>query len=432
MIDASLAAAIAAAPAGSAPEPAPADGFGDLLGQLLAATTAAMEQVAAATLTVAAEAATPAGNAGTGTVGGADAPAAGGGAEVPAGNTGGTEQAATVTLGALVLASPRAAGTAAGGKDQDVARGGEQADGVDAMTELPEQARDAKAASAAWHAAQSARAQAPVLSAVVLAAAPDAPASAPAAPGGTIGGSAAQDTAITGLDAPAAPAPAATPQERRDARAEARMEAPAEAGNTQAAVEHHGAEQALADIAATRLSNAERPRAQGAQANAPVSGIDGAASQAGESAATAAEVAQAGPSTELFASGALRRVLEAVEAAEHRPPPNTMAVDIPGEGAEDALRLMVTVRGTVVEVSTQGERGLPPGWARPLAEALEQRGMTLDGFGAQDAAARGRGDAAGDERRDGRPRATPRERAALAPARATQTLSTASDGALRL
>ena len=427
MIDASLAAAIAAAPAGPGAEPAPADGFGDLLGHLLAATTAAMEQVAAATLSVAADPATPPAGTGTGRAG--DTPATGVGTETAAVNA---EQAVAVTLGALSTArsATRTGAAAPGRKDQDVAvPGARAADGAGTTQELPEQARDGKAASAAWHAAESARAQAPGLSAVALAAA-DA-GSPVTVPAGNAADGAAKGAVGTGLDAPATPASAATQPERRDMRAEARMEAPPAAEHAQAATGQGGVEQALADVAAPRPAGAERPRAQGTEAHASVSGIDGAPSQAGESAAAATEAAQAGPSTELFASGALRRVLEAVEAAEHRPPPNTMAVDIPGEGADDALRLMVTVRGTTVEVSTQGERGLPPGWARPLAEALEQRGMTLDGFGAQDASARGRGEAAADERRDGRPRTTPRA-SALAAARATQTLSTTSDGALRL
>jgi hypothetical protein len=122
-------------------------------------------------------------------------------------------------------------------------------------------------------------------------------------------------------------------------------------------------------------------------------------------------------------SSALRRVLDAVEALQHRPPPRSMAIEIAADGpGEEALQLLVTLRGDTVHVTSERE-GLPGEWARELADLLSERGMELAGFGSGERG-QGRGRRDGRERDsgpDGRP-ATPSPLVA----------SRADDGALRL
>lgn len=78
-----------------------------------------------------------------------------------------------------------------------------------------------------------------------------------------------------------------------------------------------------------------------------------------------------GPATTTSAA-ALDRVLRAVEALEHAPPPRRLAVEVEG------VRLTVAMRGDEVSVSVRtGADQLAPGWQRDLATVLRDRGLGL-------------------------------------------------------
>lgn len=428
MIDAALAATIAA-PVTPGGEPAPAEGFGDLLSQMLG--TAAQPT---------AESQEP-----------ADA----------------LDALAAAHAAAQAAATVAAAVVPAGGAHPGKGRGDVAEHAVIDST--------GQAAASAWQASPAARAHASAHSAVVLAAAAQAAIEAArqslgqdtaamtetavaeasvqaiqdtahaVAAAGAEGDAAAAVEAVVVTAEAAEAALVATEAQVTEAQADAAQTDAGQVGSRAAsdprrvqASDHSpaiGADVAVGEQAPPVKAAGNPARgAQRVEPAAPPVGVDGGASPAADHAARAAELRPAGPSTELFASGALRRVMEAVEAAEHRPPPNTMAVEIPGEGAEGALRLMVSVRGSVVEITAQGDRVLPPGWARPLAEALAERGMSLDGFGGQDAAGRQDGAAEGRDGQAARDERAAARRAGV-PAgaqRPSQLTSTGHDGALRL
>lgn len=127
-----------------------------------------------------------------------------------------------------------------------------------------------------------------------------------------------------------------------------------------------------------RAEAAEVARPAAAERPAGVDVVDGAELVDGPA---QAEAAAPGRADQPVPSSALRRVLEAVEALEHRPPPRTMAIDLPAEGGEEAMRLLVGLRGETVHVRIDGQESLPPAWVRELAASLARNGLELAGQG---------------------------------------------------
>jgi len=154
------------------------------------------------------------------------------------------------------------------------------------------------------------------------------------------------------------------------------------------------------DSSAETLTTVPRRPAAQSHGIRPAAGITTA--MGGDAPAPAGAAATAGvpapqAAVEAFTATALHRVLEAAEAARERAP-QAMTVEIGGDHpGEEALRLVVSVRGHTVHVAAHGGGGdgsLPPAWGRELAEALHQRGLELGGQGGGQRQASARDEAA--------------------------------------
>lgn len=227
------------------------------------------------------------------------------------------------------------------------------------------------------------------------------------------------DQAAVALSAAAAAAVARQPGPATDAPWSATAPVDAvSATNTATPATETGAIPAVSDEAEAALPAPSMP---GEQVDQPT-GFQGAGRAEAAASAPAARITDAGQPAEAFTALALRRVLDAVEAAEQRSP-HTMRVDLPGEVAGDeVLHLIVSVRGHTVHVSAEGSRqdSLPQAWGQELADVLRRRGLELSGH------------AGGQDRRGREPNADedhqPAPPAGSARRRAIQSL----DGALRL
>lgn len=180
-----------------------------------------------------------------------------------------------------------------------------------------------------------------------------------------------------------------------------------------------GADAAARTTTATRVPAPTR-RPDPAAHTAP------ATMDAGEVVAELAEPVASAPTTDTpaptaarpaTAAATLQRVLQAVEALEHAPPPRRMAIEVEG------VQLTVAMQGDDVAVAVRGgAEQLPAGWQRDLASVLRGRGLGLAGEGAA---------SGGDGRRgaahDGRPAPRPPTGSHPAPVRARS-----ADAGLRL
>lgn len=177
------------------------------------------------------------------------------------------------------------------------------------------------------------------------------------------------------------------------------------------AVAGHGPT-AATDVSTTSEPTRDLPVGEVAEL-APTGGADGAARSA-----DAGPTAARSGGTAVTAASTLDRVLRAVEALEHAPPPRRMAIEVEG------VQLSVALQGDEVSVAVRGGADhLAPGWQRDLAAALRGRGLGLAGDGG------GGADSQHPSRRGtaGHPDRTPTRRPAPSP-----TSPSAEGTALRL